>query len=643
MHKLLPRAILGLLLLFLAGFGTVRKTVGCSPVQETVARESAITKSRDAVSAASQAALKSLEASLASASKIAGVASESNVSETLESLRLVLELEPKGRHRFVLPRASNAAKFNAEQFKKALEAEWAGIKSAIQSLCEAVQQEIETADAKQDWELGYRLRWQLAGLNAILPVVVDPKRARNEPWSHAKALHTVSEGRKAFTNHPKTRWPANSYTVMTTTHFEIASQSDMKSTVEVASLSEQAFAVWKQVFYSAWAGKQTTAPEYAEPVDHKFSVVLFRDQASYRKALQSIADISISTGYYDPNEKIAFFYWDGAKTPSTLVHELTHQFFNEASANPVALDPNRGKGFWVVEGVALYMESLSTRGCGGSLMVDVGGWDAPRLQAGRYRRLHDKYWVPWDEFHWADGKRFREEEDIRAWYSQATGLAHLWLDGSAERRVAFAAYIESVYANKESTALLGKLDEDKALRDAYDRYLIEGPSAMGSRPFFSNRREAVLSRTKLSAQQLLDWPIEFRTTPWLDLSFSQIDDRLFVDADEQPRGWNLQRVNLESTKVTDASIPAIARSKNLSELDLSNCNVSDIGIQALTGHKSLKTLWLTGCKVTDASIAVLLSIPQLESVHLAKTSVTPVGWSKLLAAKPRLKSKSTAP
>jgi hypothetical protein len=641
MRKSFPSAFVCVLLTILANFGAIRTALACHPLQGTVISDSA--KEITSISEAKLLALKSLEASIERASKSITGNSDANLVETLDSLRLLLDSEPAGRRRFVLPRAANASKLNTDRLKKAIEAEWPGLKLAIESLCKEVEREIEAAEADQNWELGYKLRWQLSGSNAIVSGGIDSKQVRSKNWLHAKALEILPDGRKAFSNHPKTRWPANSYTVMTTPHFEIASQSDTRSTVEVANLSEQAFAVWKQVFYSAWASKQTVAPEYTEQLGHKFSVVLFRDRESYTKALRSVTNISNSTGYYDPKEKIAFFYWDGVQTPSTLVHELTHQFFCEASSNPVALDTNRGKGFWVVEGVALYMESLSTRGCGGSLVVDIGGWDAPRLQAGRYRRLHDKYWVPWDEFHWADGNRFRSEEDIRAWYSQATGLAHLWLDGSVERRAAFSEYVASVYANNESTELLGDWNDDKAMRDAYDRFLIGGPSAMASRPFFANRREAVLCRTKLSAKELLNWPVEFRTTPWLDLSFSQIDDLLFADLEKLPPHWNVERLNLESTKVTDASLPTIAGMKKLADLDLSNCDVSDEGIKALSGHKTLKTLWLNDCKVTDESMAVLSTIPQLESVHLSKTAVTQAGWRQLLAAKPRLKSKSTSP
>ncbi len=593
-----------------------------------------------------QAAMRSVEASLAKISPQPSNAPDPFLTDALSSFRLLLELNPGERRRYVLPRQAEAAKINAQRIKKLFDSKeaWTEFVTSLDSLIEALERAADTAETTQDYEAGYRLKWQIAGMRSVLPIGSSKRYPADLNWSHADALKSPPEVRKAFANHPKTLWPAGSYSLVTTPHFEIASQSEAKATAEVAILCEQSFAVWKQVFFSVWANDQVAAPEYAEALDHKFSVVLFRNRDAYVKALRSVPDIGVSTGYYDPNRIVALFYSDGAKTPSTVMHELTHQFFYEASNKPVLLDTNRGMGFWVVEGVALYMESMSTRACGGSLIADVGGWDAPRLQAGRYRRLHDKYWVPWDEFHSADGKRFRGEEDIRAWYSQATGLAHLGLDGSVEQRKAFERYVASVYENNESPALLGPWNDDQKLRDAFDQYLILGPSKLKSRPFFPNRREAVLSRSRITSQSLLDWPVEFRTTPWLDLSFSQVDDVLFVEGGKKRVPfWNVQRLNLESTKITDISMPGIAESKNLSELDLSNCNISDVGVTALRDHKALKTLWLNQCNVTDATIDVLLSIPQLEAIHLSKTKVSQMGWSRLLAAKPRLKSKSTGP
>jgi hypothetical protein len=588
-------------------------------------------------------ASRSIEAKLTAIEENASKKLEAGTADTLAALRLALQFNPVGRQRFVLPRQTEASKLSVDRIKRLFDDRdgVAEFRTDLDSMVDLIDEGMRAAESTGDWESGYRLRWLSAGLRSILP---EAKPSRKSDWSHAAALIAAPEARRAFSNHPKTGWPAGSYTLISTPHFEIASQSDNKANLEVAALCEQSFAIWKQVFFPVWANENVTGPEYPELLDRKFSVILFRNQEAYKAKLRSIPDIGQSTGYYDPNQRLSLFYWDGSKTPSTVVHELTHQFFYEASVKPVALDTDRGSGFWGVEGVALYMESMSTRACGGGFVVDVGGWDSPRLQAGRYRRLHDKYWVPWEEFHTADGNRIRGEDDIRAWYSQAAGLAHLWLDGTAEQRREFSGYIDSVYANKEAPAMLGEWNDDKKLRAVYDRYLIAGPSESPLRPYFSNRRDAVLCRSRLTSQQLLDWPIELRTAPWLDLSFGQVDDDLFVVAGAKVVPyWNVQRLNLESTKVTDKSMASIAESKNLAELDLSNCAITDVGIAAIKDHKSLKTLWLNQCDVTDASIDVLLSLPQLESVHLAKTQVTVQGWGRLLTAKPRLKSKSTSP
>ncbi len=595
-----------------------------------------------------QNAQRSIETILRTISEKSLSPVDGTVLDSVDALRMALELAPEGRRRFVLPRQFESGKIGADKLKKLLETSgvWLEFQSSLESLCDGIEKAIVISEANRDWESGYRMRWQLSGLQSIFPITSSSKRVQSSTvWAYADALKSSPKVSRSYSNHPKTLWPAGSFSVVTTAHFEISVQtSEVKAATEVAVLCEQAFSIWKQVFFSFWKGEQTVAPDYPEPASQKYSVVLFRNREAYVKALRAIPEIGVSTGYYDPNLKLSLFYWDGNKTPSTVVHELTHQFFFETGVNPVALDTNRAPGFWVVEGAALYMESLSARAIGGGLVVDIGGWDAPRLQAARYRRLHDKYWVPWDEFHKADGNRIRGEEDIRAWYSQAAGLAHLFLDGTKQNEIAFVRYLASVYSNSETSALLGDWNDDQKLRDEYDRYLIFGPSSLPKRPYFSNRREAVLCRSKLSSRQLLEWPIELRTTPWLDLSFSQIDDELFVDREMAVAPiWNVQRLNLESTKVTDLSMQSIAASNNLSELDLSQCSITDVGLSAFKGHKTLKTLWLSQCMITDKSIDVLLSLPQLDAAHLSKTQISRSGWDRLIASKPRLKLKSTPP
>jgi len=568
-------------------------------------------------------------------------------SEVADAFELLFEFNPQHRHRFVLPRHPNAARANFEQMAKLFESKDSleAFRQSLEKLAQTLDQLAITKESNQDLESGYRLRWQAAGLRSIVPVTAGRKEPAKPTWTEATAIGTMKLTPKAFVNHPKTLWPAGSYSVALTPNFEIVSQAGARPTEEVAELCEQAFAIWKQIFFSVWADHRTSAPEYARSQDSKFSVTLFRDKAAYEKALKPTErNIGISTGFYDPNRKMALFYWDGQKTMETVVHELVHQFFFEASSQDVALDTDNGPGFWIIEGIALYMESMSTRACGAGILADVGGWDAPRFQAGRYRRLNDQFWSQWDEFRSATGTRFRRGKDIAIWYSQACGLAHLWMDGTPEQRRALVKYVQSVYAGKEEAALLGEMNADERLRTAYDRFLVLGPTAVATRPFYANRKEAVLTRCGVTTKQLLEWPIGFRSSTWLELSFTQVDDELFVgNTDPVEPPWNVRRLVLESTNVTDRSLETLSQMKDLQELDVSNCKVTDTGIAMLRGNKSIKTLWLTNCDISDASIDVLLTISQLESIHLKGTKISPDGWERLLNARPRLKSKSERP
>jgi len=143
---------------------------------------------------------------------------------------------------------------------------------------------------------------------------------------------------------------------------------------------------------------------------------------------------------------------------------------------------------------------------------------------------------------------------------------------------------------------------------------------------------------------LLAWPTGFRDSSWLDLSFTTVGDDLFVDSQTRlARDWNVSRLNLESTQVTDGSMLAIAKMKNLVDLDLSNCKITDQGVALLVDNKSIKTLWLTQCNITDKTIETLLTLTQLDFVHLKGTQVSPEAWEQLLRDRPRLKSKSIGP
>jgi Domain of unknown function (DUF4129) len=443
-------------------------------------------------------------------------------------------------------------------------------------------------------------------------------------------------------------WPAG-YNQVSSPHFRITTQASTQLAVEVAKLCEQTYSIWQQLFFDMWSdsmslqtairsGQRLALPQ----TGHRFEVVLFRDRDTYLKQLTRVEpNVAVSTGYYSPKMRTVFCYWDAATSEPTLRHELSHQFFQEGTRWET-VDPSLLTGdFWIIEGLALYMESIRIEHGASCDQAIVGGWDAARLQPARYRRLHDQTWIEWNEFRSASNDRFRDGDAIKMWYSQGAGLAHLWMDSNAEKRESMILYAQSVLQGRPDPTALNLWNEDNALRTAYDRFLLQPNDESQWKPL-SNVRDVVLSRCSVDSATLLAWPESYRQLEWLDLSFTQIDDSLFMDATKNnaQAHWDVRRLNIESTRVTNRALPIIAKMPRLEELDLSNGEITDLGLKALQGNRTIKTLWLNGnSKITDDSIDVLASMTRLEQIDVQGTAISEAAWEALLKKSPKLRRK----
>lgn len=461
-----------------------------------------------------------------------------------------------------------------------------------------------------------------------------------KPWLDATSRRQVQA--KADRHLPDIDWKAGSYATATTPHFTIHSRAPTRLTAQLADLCEQTYCAWQQIFFEYWCGETNTLEPFqsknAVTGQERFRIVLCRDQAEYIKLLQSIEpNIRVSTGYYHPRSKTAFFYWDARdpqRTTSTLRHELAHMFFQQAGQEVSQLDSDKQAGIWVVEGIALYFESLSLLSNGFMDAVEIGGWDAPRLQAARFRRLHDETWIPWNEFHAETGEKLRARSDIAQWYTQAAGLVHFMMDRSADSRSALQAYLQRVYqGNPQSTILDGSSDDD-ALREHYDAYLQDVLKQIPGRTPLSERNDIVLSRIPVTSESLLAWPSSVRKLQWMDLSFTQVDDSLLAATP----AWDIVRLSVEGTKVTNESMPTISKMPRLEELDLSLCSIDDKGLEHLRGNSRLKYLWLTGTSISDHSFEVLKTLRSLELLDVSQTAISAETVKKLRKALPKWKT-----
>ena len=164
--------------------------------------------------------------------------------------------------------------------------------------------------------------------------------------------------------------------------------------MHLAHTLEELQAVWRQCFFPLWSDRSAlqrawTGGSLRPPRRHLHQVVLFRNRQDYLDYLRTIEpQAQLTLGYYHAPSRTAYFFSGEASLAASWRHEATHQLLHEClSAGPhVADDAN----IWMVEGVAVYMESLRT--CQG--YRTLGGLDADRLQYARYRALREDFYLP---------------------------------------------------------------------------------------------------------------------------------------------------------------------------------------------------------------------------------------------------------
>jgi hypothetical protein len=361
---------------------------------------------------------------------------------------------------------------------------------------------------------------------------------------------------------------------------------------------------------------------------------IVRNRPAYLKLLKrEVQQIGLTNGYYDTTSNNVFCYWDPqGRSTESLRHELVHMILVNHLGKDAQIDWNRQSDFWAFEAIATYFESMVLRAGIDELCCMVGGWESPRLQPARYRRLHDLSWVPFEELRTMNRDQYQVPKDIQLRYSQSAGLAHYFMDSSPELQTQFIKYLASVHQGAPDPSLLS-IESDESLRAGYDAFLHSDRDAFIRYPLQPPRRSIVLSRTDVQSSDLQSWPLSHRQLDWFDLSFTTIDGSWLSNTDV----WQVKRWNLESTHITDADIANIVRSVSITELDLSNCRINDASVTEISKLAALKTLWLTGTDITDESLKELDALTHLETLDVQKTNVTQEAWRTFLKSHPKIR------
>ena len=201
-------------------------------------------------------------------------------------------------------------------------------------------------------------------------------------------------------------------------------------------------------------------------------VVYFRTKDDYVKALKpTFPNVEISIGIYVDAPRCAYFFAGDDYNEETLYHEATHQLFHES--RPVAPDVGARGNFWLVEGIALYMESLRAE----DGFHVLGGFDARRMKDARYRLLHDGFHVPLAEFSAMGMHAIQSDKRIATLYSQAAGLTHFLIHYDGGRyRDALVACLSAIYDGRDNPLLLPQLagTSSSDLDDQYREFMKSG-------------------------------------------------------------------------------------------------------------------------------------------------------------------------
>jgi hypothetical protein len=260
---------------------------------------------------------------------------------------------------------------------------------------------------------------------------------------------------------------------MESEHYVIRTNAGIEAGVAAQVKLELLYRIWQQLFIGYYASEADVIAWFdgrsnalSGPVlQHK--VMYFRDREEFLRALRAAQPkIDITSGIYLSQPRTAYFFAGEGSDDGNLYHEATHQLFHES--RPVAADMAQRANFWIVEGIATYMESLRQE----DGYYVLGGFDDVRMRDARYRLLHDNFYVPLQQLCAYGMEKFQSDPNIRMLYSQASGLTHFLIHYDNGRyREALVAYLTAIYAGRDQPDTLAKLtgtsfaDLDKQYRE----------------------------------------------------------------------------------------------------------------------------------------------------------------------------------
>lgn len=213
-----------------------------------------------------------------------------------------------------------------------------------------------------------------------------------------------------------------------TDHFLVKTNVSLEKGVEIASKLEDYYAWFRRAFPEFFNSPEVLKQLFSGGSRRiakrvPFEVHFYRTHDEYMKKLgKENPQLSITNGIYMPDHRVAYFY-DNAETSteSTLYHEATHQILYQLHSQRRKIAERQH--FWIVEGLACYMESYRKK----KDAVSIGDPGSIRFQAARYRLLQEKYYLPLSRLAEMGKLAFQNDTKISMNYSQSSGLVHFFM------------------------------------------------------------------------------------------------------------------------------------------------------------------------------------------------------------------------
>jgi hypothetical protein len=149
-----------------------------------------------------------------------------------------------------------------------------------------------------------------------------------------------------------------------TPHYRIRTNEGLEPGVAFGRRAEELYDVFFRAFIGYFNPKKQSELLFKvddRPLDKKHLIYYFAKKEDYEaegKAKHGgLFGGKLPLGFYTTSDLACHFYHTGDFDLHTLYHEGAHQLFSESRTEPGGFGQGGG-GYWVVEGVACYMETL---------------------------------------------------------------------------------------------------------------------------------------------------------------------------------------------------------------------------------------------------------------------------------------------